>query len=681
MNESGLLSTVANLCNLPKKEIDFGYPNAAAIQPSDSDPKTAEENLCNWIKESSGKILKDVIPVRFWSEHNLSKPSEVSELCPSELNDSVVVLLVVLWSWCSQKCFQEITVCLKYGAKNWQTDDMFKPIDWLRTYVKSIWICVVHSSREIRSQANEEEDGPEIAGQTILIDAYGLSQAVSNSSEWFGILTSKQVPTVIFRVFMDHYVSKSKLKAKFMGSVSNLSVFSEDNRKVVMYWSIAAWFKTTIILPPLVELMTLGPMAELANEIKTLRRTNDEYTPCMRMETYRKASEKAALEIGLDMSGKENTVVRMLAVFARLAQQLIEKKTKHVIFHNENMVLKILCPFLLDAAIEGKRAIVLLKELMTKKPPLFRDEFVEAMYHFIPTDNANENIPKNLSTKKASMKKASTKKTPEKYSADGTLYDKVRKGTRTREKPKVMKGTEKGKDPKLQVSKRDKSKRDKIDKKRKNTSTQDERKVRVKVDKEEKKVTQTHLDNKTGGDKDIQPKTGRSSSKTTAVELLPWIKRMQSTLNYFNEHGEMKEYKDIWNRCQNISETHSQDFSQLKTRSITQDLVVVYLALISAVKMCRRYPMGQMPKDLKQLENRTFAEIKTALARCHVKIHLKGKTLCHLMDSFKLLRSKTYVNVSINKAYGTECDNHQNADDIHKFIEMDLKKKDLKKKR
>jgi hypothetical protein len=178
---------------------------------------------------------------------------------------------------------------------------------------------------------------------------------------------------------MDHYVSKSKLKAKFMGSVSNLSVFSDDNRKVVTYWSIAAWFERTIILPPLVELMTLGPMAELANVIKILRRTNDEYTPRMRMETYRKASVKAAHEIGLDMSGKENPVDRMLAVFAGLAQQLIEKKTKHVIFHNENLVLKILCPILLDAAIERRRGIVLLKELMTKKPPLFPDKFVEAV--------------------------------------------------------------------------------------------------------------------------------------------------------------------------------------------------------------------------------------------------------------------------------------------------------------
>jgi hypothetical protein len=490
---------------------------------------------------------------------------------------------------------------------------------------------------------------------------------------------------------MDHYVSKSKLKAKFMGSVSNLSVFSDDNRKVVTYWSIAAWFERTVILPPLVELMTLRPMAELAKEIKILRCTKDERTGQMRMETYQKASIKAAHEIGLDLSGKENPVDLMLAVFAELAQQLIEKKPIPVILRNENLVLKRLCPILLDAVIERKRGIVLLKELMTKKPPLFPDEFVEAvsnnvMCHFIPTDIANENTPKNLSTKKALTKKASTKNTPEKFSADVTLYDKVMKGTTTREKPKEgkLRVRVRVKDPKLQVSKRDK-----IDKKRKNTSTQDERKSvprrngknqctseEDKVDKEEKKVTQTHLDNKTEGDEDIQPKTGRSSSKTTAVELLPWMEKMQSTLNYFNEDGEMKEYKDIWNRCQNISETHSQDFRKMKTKrkSITQDLVVLNLALISAVKMLHCHLMGQMSKDPKQLENITFAEIKNAMERCRVKIHLKGKILSHLMNSFKLLRSETYVNVSIMKANGSKCDNDQNADDIYKLIEKDLKK-------
>ena len=47
------------------------------------------------------------------------------------------------------------------------------------------------------------------------------------------------------------------------------------------------------------------------------------------------------------------------AVFTELAQQLIKKKP--VIIHNEKLVLKILCPFLLDAAIKRKRGIVLLK--------------------------------------------------------------------------------------------------------------------------------------------------------------------------------------------------------------------------------------------------------------------------------------------------------------------------------
>lgn len=557
MNETGLLSDLANLCNLPNERIKFGYENPATIQPSDSDLITAEQNLCKWIKESSGKILKDIIPQKFWTEHNLSKPSEVSQLCPYKVNDSLVVLLVVLWSWCSPKCYREITVCLKYGAKYWQTDDKFKPIDWLRTYVKSIWVCVGYSSREIRSQA-EKECAVEIVKRTVLIDAYALSQAVSNSSEWFGILTSKQVPILIFRIFTNYCVSERKLKAKFIGSVRNLSVFSDNDRKVVTYWSIATWFKRTVILPPLVEMMTLVPMAELVKEIKILRYTNDERTQHMRMATYRKVSEEAAQKLGLDLSGTDIPFDGKLAVFAELAQQMIEKNTKPVIIDKEKLLLKILCPVLVDAAIYRKRGIVLLKEMMTKKPPLFQDDFVKAvsenvMCHFIPLDNAKEITPsstegdpltgssktnskspntnclkesptKNLSTKNAPTKEASTKTSPMKASTKKTLPTKLMEETPTTEKPKEGKSIEEKGKPTVeklqngvnreetattvQVSKI--SKTSHTSKKRKNMLSQDGRKnirrndgKNDEVSEEEMNVIQTELDNKTEGDKDV----------------------------------------------------------------------------------------------------------------------------------------------------------------------------------
>ena len=702
MNKTGLLSALANLCNLPKEGIKFG--DAAAIQPSDSDLITAEQNLCKWIKESSGKILKDVIPEKFWTEHDLSKPSKVSQLCPDKVNDSVVVLLVVLWSWCSPKCYREITVCLKYGAKNWQTDDKFKPIDWLRTYVKSIWLCVVYSSREIRSEARKKS-ALEFAKRTVLIDAYGLSQAVSNSSEWFGFLTSKQVPILIFNIFANRYVSERKLKAKFMGSVRNLSVFSDDDREVVTYWSIATWFKRSVILPSLVEMMTLVPMVELVKEITTLRCTNNERTQHMRMATYRKVLEEATRKLGLDSSGKENPVDGTLAVFVELAQQMIEKKTKHVIIdneklvYNEKLVLKILCPVLVDAAINRKRGIVLLKEMMTKKPPLFPDNFVKAV-----TNNVTCHFPS--STEGVSLT-GSSETNPKSQNT------KVMERTPTREKPKEGKSIEEKGNPTVEklpngVNREGTAttvqviKSGKTMKKRKIMISQDTRKSirtndgkneriseEVGVGEEEKKVTQTQLDNKTEGDELGKSKTplfelgnlpkGSSPYKTPLIgfgsrpkkttqrrttspnvlssdtskerdhkwgeeQTLDTMERIRHILDYFSEDGEMDTYRERWERCKKISETHKQSFetSKMKGRNIVQDLFVVLLALISTHKM---------PKEPNQPEKRTFHEIEKSMKSFDWKNEDMGQILSHLIVSFKLLHNDTYVQECCRKHY------------------------------
>ena len=318
IDETGLLSAIANFCNLPTENYNNGYAN-----PGSSDLETVENKLCKWTEESSGKILNDVIPDEFWSKQNLSKPSKVSTLCPENMDDSsVAVLLVVLWSRCSPNCLKEITVCLNYGATNWQTDETFKPIDWLRAYVKCIWVCVLYSRGEIRHQANSEK-ATKITTGTILLDAYALSQAASNSSEWFGILTSKQAPTVVLRHFINLYVMRRKLKAKFRDSVTLLSVFSDNDRKVVTHVSIATWFKKSIILPGLVRMMTLGPMTELAKEINKLRYTNDNDEA-----TYQKVSEEAAHDLGLDLSDKEKPVACLLGVLAQMAQELIDQKKK-----------------------------------------------------------------------------------------------------------------------------------------------------------------------------------------------------------------------------------------------------------------------------------------------------------------------------------------------------------------
>ena len=500
MKGTGLLSTLADLCNLPNKNLSVCITN--------------EQNLRKWIRDTSEKILKDVIPETFWSDHNLSKPSKVSQLCPYTVNDSVLVLLVVLWSWCSPKCCREITVCLKYGAKNWQTDDEFKPIDWLRIYVKIIWICVVYSSREIRSQA-EIEGVSAFAKQTVLIDAYALSQAVSNSSEWFCILKSKEVPISVFRVFADHYLTTMrKLKANFTGSVRKLSVFSDNDRNVVTYWSIANWFKRTFILPPLIEIMTLDPMAELATQITTLRHTKDEPDPDQKMfiSSYQKVSDEASQKLEL-----ENSVDCRLAVFAELVQQILPKKTKPAIIVKEKFVLKILCPVLLDAAMNRKCGIVLLKEMMTKKPPLIPDDFVKAVSinvtcHNSETNSKSQNTKSSKigvhAPKKNKFKKNNLMKPSEKEKAKKLKSLKAKKRSTAEKVPNGVNREETATTKQVNIGRTN-------NKKRKNDSPHQDRKSSQtndgmnectsqedEVGEEEKKVNQTQLNNKTEGDED-----------------------------------------------------------------------------------------------------------------------------------------------------------------------------------
>ena len=446
MTKTGLLSALGTLLSkLPKEKNYTGYAHAAAIQPLDSKPETVEDNLRKWVKDTSGKILKDVIPEKFWSDHDLSKPSPVASLCPLDKNsDSDVVLLLVLWSWCSPKCYEAITVCLIYGALNWKTDDMFKPTHWLRSYVQCICRSALYARGQIRNQA-EKESVPDMAKRTILLDAYALSQVVSNSSEWFGILTSKQIPTVILRLFVKGYLMEMKLQAKFMGSVKSLTVFSDNDRKIVTHVSIDTWFKRIVILPQLACMMINSPMIELVNELKKLRNTkNDETNENMRMATCRKISEKAAQKLGLDLSNKDNPVAGMLVVLTQLTRQMMDKKAKRIIL-NENSVLKIICPALVDAAIKKKCGFVLLKDVVTQTAPLFRNDFVKAVTNviiqFITIDNAKENIPsstegvpsiessassskspktnrlKKSLTKNAPTKKAPTKKSPTKETA------------------------------------------------------------------------------------------------------------------------------------------------------------------------------------------------------------------------------------------------------------------------
>ena len=75
-----------------------------------------------------------------------------------------------------------------------------------------------------------------------------------------------------------------------------------------------------------------------------------------------------------------------------------------------------MCPAIVDALVTGKKASVLLKEMMAKKPPLFSDDFVKVVTNetcqLPPIDDANENRHKSTEGVPLTDSSASNSKSP-----------------------------------------------------------------------------------------------------------------------------------------------------------------------------------------------------------------------------------------------------------------------------
>jgi len=458
---NGFLMDIVRFCNVHnapdarKGKHNIGYLETDVIHPTGCEKETAERNLAEWILRSSSQILNHVIPEKFWSENDLSKPNVKRWLCPLDTSGSVVVLLVVLWSRCSKKCHTDVTDCLIYGAKNWQIDDTFKPIDWLRAYVKSIWICVLFYRRSIRVEA-EKENLRVFAKLTILLDAFSLSQAVANSSEWFGMVTSKQLPTTLLPLFINAYVGKRKLAVKFTGPLLDLIPFSVNNRTIVTQMSNVTWFKINCIVPILRRMMALGPMAELALEMKKLSDTPD-VSPS-HIKTFQRVSRKAVLNLGIELSDKKDIVPFTLAAIAQFAQELTRNETEPRKSSNEELVCrvisptrlwKIICPTIVDCIFQHKKkGIEFLKEMIAKKPPLFSDDLVNNLAIFTcewdSLNNAKKSIPKSQSSGLNSWRKLPRKNSPIRKNATPAKASAKMKST-----TKPTKGTPTGGEPEL----------------------------------------------------------------------------------------------------------------------------------------------------------------------------------------------------------------------------------------
>ena len=370
-----LLNDIAGFCNKVKLSNYFSPDDNDHLT---EDPKTIEHNLCEWIQQSSQEILDDTIPKTFWDDLG-GEPQKLSVLTPKiDEAPSVTVLLVVLWSRCSPKCSENIIRCLNFGARNWETDECFQEIDWLKTYVQCIRTCVIYNRLEIIEKAKEGSQKEEFAKSTTLLDACALTQAVSNSSAWFRLLTTKQLPQEFYLRFLNFFLRGRKLKSKFEGTLNDLAVFSDKESPAIKYVSVADWFENVVLRPVLRKMMKVDAMAQLASTIQVMRGEENCNSDVV-MRRCQKLGDDAAKRLGLDFSGvshPEHYGTGLLCVFAVAAHEFVLKENERTIPEETFMRSIARSSAFLGVSIGDEGTTSLLKDLMSAERPFMTHTFV-----------------------------------------------------------------------------------------------------------------------------------------------------------------------------------------------------------------------------------------------------------------------------------------------------------------
>ena len=338
--DKGLLRQIAEFCN---RSNDNYFEES-----KNSSHQDIEQDLIAWIEKMYDEIVTNVIPGDFWDNNGLTKPTKVSSLCPDETGDnsSLRVLLVVLWASCSKDCSYQITQRLTFDANGWRNDDSFKEIDWLAAYTKYICECVKYSRKQTYLEATKENKKEMIDGRSVLLDAYALSQAVYNSSQWYGLLNDKRAPDVLMGPFMTSCITKNPTESRFHGSVTALSVFSV-NRSVVEYVSVKTWYCRLMLFRFLAQLAKLTPMVELSQGIKKMRVDTSNHD-----ERKRKVEDLARTAAGkLDLSTKDDRLISTLGAFSHfLNTLLLEMINESMEIRTEHMpTVRNICAFIVRA--------------------------------------------------------------------------------------------------------------------------------------------------------------------------------------------------------------------------------------------------------------------------------------------------------------------------------------------
>ena len=281
-----------------------------------------QEDLRRLLFEASKKLICQVVPSTFWKDIGIQTPAPLDGLCPPVAEPSTLVLLLVLWSWCSPECGQQISSCLSTGAEQWcGSGDAF---EWIRPYVS----CAQLHMRVARSALMR-------AKSDVKTDASLLTEGVRQSSSLFGLLTT-QSPSKVFFDYAKHHRTRQQRPGACEPALS--------------------WFKTVRVFSPLEKVAKLPTLKGFVKMLKTHTMSNDDY-----LEEVQESAQQVA--VCLKINPEDNV---QLVLTAMLVDQVTKSK-KHDNSFREALFMKLVSPVLESHSGSPED---LLKTLVEKKPPL-----------------------------------------------------------------------------------------------------------------------------------------------------------------------------------------------------------------------------------------------------------------------------------------------------------------------
>lgn len=303
-----------------------------------------QEDLRRLLFEASKKLVCEVVPSTFWKDVGIQTPAPLDGLCPPVAEPSTLVLLLVLWSWCSPECGQQISSCLSTGAEQWcGSGDAF---EWIRPYVS----CAQLHMRVARSALMR-------AKSDVKTDASRLAAGVRQSSSLFGLITT-QSPSEVFFGYAKYHRTRQQRPGLTGECVPALS-----------------WFKTVRVFSPLEKVAKLPRLKGFVTMLKAHSMSNHD---CI--DEVQKSAQRVAVH--LNINPDDNV---QLVVTAMLVDQVTKSK-KHDNSFREALFMKLVSPVLESHSGSPED---LLKTLVEKKPPLL---CLEAMRDYIQDIRVNRCI-------------------------------------------------------------------------------------------------------------------------------------------------------------------------------------------------------------------------------------------------------------------------------------------------